>query len=53
MKTKRLLTLRQKRLLKNNEFFTVFNEVFNSNLSTAVGTVKIKSDENKKKNCDK
>lgn len=50
MKTKQLLTLRQKQLLKNNEFFTVFNEVFNSNLSTAVGVVKVKSDEDKKKN---
>lgn len=50
MKTKRSLTLRQKQLLKNNEFFTVFNEVFNSNLSTAVGTVKVNCDEEKKKN---
>ncbi len=50
MKTKRSLTLRQKRLLKNNEFFTVFNEVFNSHLSTAVGTVKVNLNDKKKKN---
>ena len=50
MKTKRSLTLRQKQLLKNNEFFTVFNEVFNSKKSTEIGTVKVNSDEKKKKN---
>ncbi len=51
MKTKKSLTLRQKKLLKENDFFTVFNEVFNSHLSTNVGQVEIKVDE--KKNCFK
>jgi hypothetical protein len=51
MKTKKLLTLRQKKLLKNNNFFTVFNEIHNPHLSANVGQVKIKTDEkqNKKK----
>jgi hypothetical protein len=51
MKTKRLLTLRQKKLLKNNNFFTVFNEIHNAHLSANVGQVKIKTNEknNKKK----
>jgi hypothetical protein len=47
MKIKRLLTSRQKKLIKNNDFFTVFNEVFNSHLSTNVGQVEIKVDEKK------
>jgi hypothetical protein len=47
MKTKRSLTSRQIQLLKNNEFFTVFNEVFNSTLTTSVGNVGIKTNEKK------
>ena len=53
MKTKKLLTLRQKKLLKSREprdFFIVFNEVHNSHLSTNVGTVNIKTNDQKKKN---
>ena len=52
MKTKKLLTLRQKKLLKVN-FWQVFNEIHNSHLSTNVGTVKIKTDDQKKKNNNK
>jgi len=50
MTTKRLLTLRQKQLLKNNDFFTVFNEVFNSNLTTSVGVVEVTTYDKKEKN---
>jgi hypothetical protein len=50
MKTKRLLTSRQKKLWKNNNFFVVFNEIFNAHLSTNVGQVEIKTNETKKKN---
>lgn len=50
MKIKRSLTSRQKQLLKNNDFFTVFNEVHNSHISTKLGQVKISTNENKKKN---
>jgi len=53
MKTKRSLTLRQRQLLKNDEFFTVFNEVFNSNISTSLGSVEVKVNETKKKNNNK
>lgn len=49
MKTKRLLTLRQKKLLKDNDFFVVFNEIHNAHLSTNVGQVKINTDEKKNK----
>ncbi len=51
MKTKRLLTSRQKKLLSQNNFFVVFNEIHNSHLSTNVGQVKINTYEknNKKK----
>jgi hypothetical protein len=47
MKTKKLLTSRQKKLLKNNDFFVVFNEIHNSHLSTNVGQVKVMTDEKK------
>lgn len=53
MKTKRSLTLRQKKLLKENNFFVVFNEIHNSHLSTNVGQVKIKSTNEKKNNTKK
>ena len=53
MKTKRSLTSRQKKLWKDNNFFVVFNEIFNSHLSTNVGQVEIKTDETKKKNNNK
>jgi len=43
MKTKKLLTSRQKKLLSQNNFFTVFNEIHNAHLSTNVGQVKIKT----------
>lgn len=49
MKTKRLLTSRQKKLLKQNNFFVVFNEIHNSHLSTNVGQVKITTYEKKNK----
>jgi hypothetical protein len=47
MKIKKSLTLRQKKLLKNNNFFTVFNEIHNSHLSTNVGQVKVITNEKK------
>ena len=50
MKTKRSLTSRQKQLLRNNDFFTVFNEVFNSTLTTNIGVVEVKTNEKKEKN---
>ena len=50
MKTKKSLTLRQKKLLKDNKFFVVFNEIHNAHLSTNVGQVKVTTyDKNKKK----
>lgn len=49
MKIKRLLTSRQKKLLKQNNFFVVFNEIHNSHLSTNVGQVKITTYEKKNK----
>jgi len=54
VKTNRLLTLRQKKLLqskKPKDFFILFNEVHNAKfLNTSVGTVSIKIDEKKKNN---
>jgi len=47
MKTKKSLTLRQKKLLKDNKFFQVFNEIHNAHLSTNVGQVIIKTYEKK------
>jgi hypothetical protein len=47
MKIKKSLTLRQKKLLKQNKFFVVFNEIHNAHLSTNVGFVKVKINEKK------
>lgn len=49
MKTKKSLTLRQKKLLKDNKFFVVFNEIHNAHLSTNVGQVIITTDDKKNK----
>ena len=48
MRPKTLLTLRQKKLLDNGHFFTVFHEVHNPHLkmlNTKMGDVKIKTDD--------
>ncbi len=47
-KLKTLLTSRQKKLLAENDFFTVFNEIHNPHLSSKVGQVEIKTGEKKK-----
>ena len=49
MKTKKSLTLRQKKLLRDNKFFVVFNEIHNSHLSTNVGQVKVTTYDKKSK----
>jgi len=46
-KPKISLTLRQKKLLDDGNFMTVFNEIHNSHLSTSVGIVSILTEEKK------